>query len=562
MAFGSGGLVCLVQVAMMWSQASAQTPLVSLAGVVQDPIALQGARFSAIVGNYALVGGQYDDGISVLDISDPTNLTFVSSIKDRQLVRLVKAIDIAGDYAYVIRESTNTATVVAVNIADPRNLTIAGTYEFSDYNVMSGPGSIVVAGGFAYATGEYSDTLVVVNLTDPSNLTLAGYVKSASELDSPRQVRIAGDYALVACANIDSLTMVSISDPSNPSIAGRLGDPTRLDVLYGSAVAGDLAYATSFANDYLTVINISDPNSMSIVGELTNSTLLDAVNNVHIVGNYAYMTALFSNSFVVVDIADPGNPTIVGSFKSAVDLYYPTGLTIAGDLAYITAEQKDGDIKGEGLAVVNISNPHNPTFVSFFGEIPHSYLEQPEHTAVKGGYAYVSGEEGSVTVIDISDPTSPRRVAHFYDKKLDGAEGIKIAGDYIYVAANDYEGLIALSITDPINPTIVGSIQDDDLFDGATDVAIAGNYAFVTCYSEDAVTVVDISPKQPHSREPFQRLKPRWCREPGDRRGLRLRDGLQRGHSGGAQHCRPEEPEHRRTLERQSEARRGQGHRH
>jgi len=70
---------------------------------------------------------------------------------------------------------------------------------------------------------------------------------------------------------------------------------------------------------------------------------------------------------------------------------------------------------------------------------------------------------------------------------------VPIAGDYAFVAANDYEGVVAVHIADKANLTIAGFLQDDDLFDGATDVAIAGNYAFVPAYSEDAVTALDIS---------------------------------------------------------------------
>ena len=57
-----------------------------------------------------------------------------------------------------------------------------------------------------------------------------------------------------------------------------------------------------------------------------------------------------------------------------------------------------------------------------------------------------------------------------------------------------------------------------------------------------------VSPEQPHSREPSERLHPRWCREHRNCRGSRLRDVLLGGHSGRDQHYRPEESEHHRSF--------------
>ena len=119
-----------------------------------------------------------------------------------------------------------------------------------------------------------------------------------------------------------------------------------------------------------------------------------------------------------------------------------------------------------------------------------------------------------------------------------------IAGDYAFVAANDYEGVVAVHIADKANLTIAGFLQDDDLFDGATDVAIAGNYAFVPAYSEDAVTALDIS--NPNNLTVASHFKDDDLdgAESIDRREPCLCDGLQRGLSNHSEHHRPVQHEH------------------
>lgn len=63
-----------------------------------------------------------------------------------------------------------------------------------------------------------------------------------------------------------------------------------------------------------------------------------------------------------------------------------------------------------------------------------SVFEDAFGVKVGGDYAFVVGDEGSLTVIDVSNPRNPSVVSSIVDLKLDGAEGLAIAGDYAYVA--------------------------------------------------------------------------------------------------------------------------------
>ncbi len=62
-----------------------------------------------------------------------------------------------------------------------------------------------------------------------------------------------------------------------------------------------------------------------------------------------------------------------------------------------------------------------------------------------GNYAYIADFDNGLVVIDITDPTNPTFVGT--DKAAGYAFGVYVLGKYAYVAHND-EGLVILSISD------------------------------------------------------------------------------------------------------------------
>ena len=88
------GLGVLVQIGMMWSEASARVDKVDVVAVLQDPVQLSGAYGIAVSGDYAYIAAQFDDGLSVLNIADPTNPTLAGSIKDREILNDPKGVAI------------------------------------------------------------------------------------------------------------------------------------------------------------------------------------------------------------------------------------------------------------------------------------------------------------------------------------------------------------------------------------------------------------------------------------------------------------------------------------
>lgn len=116
---------------------------------------------------------------------------------------------------------------------------------------------------------------------------------------------------------------------------------------------------------------------------------------------------------------------------------------------------------------------------------------------VSGNYAYVTdiySKEG-IRIIDITNPSNPSIVGSYNS----GALGIFINGNYAYCAAY-IDGLLILDVSDPTSPWLVGSYNPYSYsFISAEDVYVSGSYAYVA-FGEAGLEIIDISnPEFPKS---------------------------------------------------------------
>jgi hypothetical protein len=140
-----------------------------------------------------------------------------------------------------------------------------------------------------------------------------------------------------------------------------------------------------------------------------------AASDLELHGNHAYVGS-YGEGMVVVDISDPRNPRRVGKFAC------PGG---QNDI------QLSPDGRYAAMAVETISNKCHP------------------------------GDEGTV-ILDISDPTAPVEVGWIgQDKLVDGSHNNTLDWPYLYVDqyTNTYSKLEIFSLADPRNPKKVGGID-------------------------------------------------------------------------------------------------------
>eukprot|EP01043_Picozoa_sp_COSAG02_P039979 COSAG02_NODE_3198_length_7186_cov_9.288557_5_plen_664_part_00 len=240
---------------------------------------------------YAIVAAFSDNGIQIMDVSDPSNPVPVSS---------------------------------ATDVTELRGANAVSTFE---------------RGGSTYAivTAFYDDGIQIMDVSDPSNPVPVSSATDGeggfTELRGANAVstfeRGESTYAIVAAIDDDGIQIVDVSDPSNPvpvsSATDGEGGFTTLD---GASVVstferGKSTYAIVAArdDDGIQIVDVSDPSNPVPVSSATDGqggfTELRGANAVSTFerggSTYAIVAAGSDNGIQIVDVSDPSNPVPVSS---------------------------------------------------------------------------------------------------------------------------------------------------------------------------------------------------------------------------------------------------------
>jgi hypothetical protein len=292
----------------------------------------------AIRGNYAYVA-ESEDGLQILDISDPTNPAWVGGYDTSGTAYDVA---VAEDYAYIANFSSGLQVVDISNFESP---SWVGGFNTSGWSVR-----LVKSGNYVFVA-DYSFGLQVFDVSDPSNPAwVGGYDTDGTAYD----IAVEGDYAYIADFH-GGLKIIDISNPAVPELVGgehASGDAFRV------AVSGDFAYVLN-PTQGLKVINVSDPTDPTMVSTYSD---IDYAIGVEVSGNLVYIADYYVG-LQVIDVSAPGNPAWVGSCEttggalrvvlSAKYAYVadgPGGVAIIslGRYASDTPGSPAGDLDGDG----------------------------------------------------------------------------------------------------------------------------------------------------------------------------------------------------------------------
>ena len=182
-----------------------------------------------VSGNYAY-NAVWDAGLSIVNISDPTNPTLAGRY---DTPGYAIAVFVDGYYAYV---ADGVSGLQIIGVYYPNNPVFVGSYDtpFSAYGVW-------VSGNYAYVA-DVTTGLVVLNVADPTNPTLV----STFDTQNARSVYVDGNYAYIS-DGFGGLLVIDVSDPANPGLDESYDTPWFAS---SAAVIGD----NVFVADYHSVL--------------------------------------------------------------------------------------------------------------------------------------------------------------------------------------------------------------------------------------------------------------------------------------------------------------------
>lgn len=222
------------------------------------------------------------------------------------------------------------------------------------------------------------------------------------------------------------------------------------------------------------VMDVTDPANPAFLGQYMSPVM---TNDLEVRGDFAYVSCWW-DGLRVVDIQDPANPVlasqVMGWFNGAtpgVDFCYAQALDVDGNYLYIIdygpfAPNEDT----KGLYIFDISDPANPVLISRYTDFQSGGYDLD----ADGNFVYIADQFGGVEIIDVTDKQLP--VTRGYAPLPDGANALKVAGNYVLVADYINGGVQMVNVTDPDNPSIDGyyaptgcfalgvNSQDEDIY--------------------------------------------------------------------------------------------------
>jgi len=262
--------------------------------------------------NYAYVADGGDDGLQIIDVSNPAKPQLASKVTANAGL----AVAANGNYAYLA-----TKGLKIFDISNPASPEKIG--EFSGANFSE----VTVNGTYAYVTGDGG--VQIVDVSNPSAPKLSG---GYSLSGMANEISIQGTQAFLAAD--DGLHVLDISNPASPKFLGKY-----LETTSGVFVSGNYAYIAVASG--LKVIDISNPASPKLVASLN---IAGIASKVFVSENFAYVAA-GDAGLQVIDISDPTKPALATTYDTPGSAM---GVSVNGSFAYVADHV-------EGLRVIDLT---------------------------------------------------------------------------------------------------------------------------------------------------------------------------------------------------------------
>lgn len=408
----------------------------------------------AIRGDYAYVG-QSGDGIQIVDISDPNTPTVIGSVAGSVGASL---INIDGNRAYVARGGNGFSI-----------------FDLSNPTVPVEIGGLVTGGGVADTALLPGNRLAVslgvggsrvYDISTPATPTLLG-----SFPGSPYKLEAVDDRVFTIPIGVAGpwIQLIDFQTPASPVEVARIDFDSRTHEV---SVGIDHVLV---ANDDggVVMLDSTNPVAPTEVGRVDIGT--NARKLAH-VGGYGLASAGFNNLIRVIDPQASG-PTLVAT----VDNLFPTNdLTVDGTRLYVASGSTGG------LRIHDMSNPLLPQFlgsVVLAGEVV-------AQVAVSGNFAYTGWvNDTDLQVIDVSNPAAPVDAGSPYTLP-DGVSDIVASGNWVFVATE----LFGVRILHNDGAGNLSEIADIDVSPAAvTGVALDGDFLYISAGVFSGLLVYDVS---------------------------------------------------------------------
>jgi hypothetical protein len=368
--------------------------------------------------------------VQILDISDPENLQLLGEVTLGAVVRHLE-LSVDGD---TLAASDSEATVSLVDVSNRTAPVVTGTFvDTEDGRIPGGMAFGPEPGLLTMTAGPIG--LYILDIQDPADIHIEGTwvdVSGNFYLD----VVLLGDFAFVAEGN-NGLTAVDVSDPTAPVFSAHTG--------------------------------FASPVSLTLDG-----------TRCYTAGN--------GDGMRIVDL-DVSGPTATFTPRGSLDLgTLPAGYGVVKDVAVTSGNRvvlADSEF-GNGLLVVNVTNPDNPTYVERFGGPVLSVAVWDDVAFGLSLNDIVTDPKLSVVDLDPGTNRTPQ-LLDTWDVWAEAVD-VDVQGDEV-VVSDSRSGLVLFDASDAANPVELGSFQ----LNNDVQAAVRVDDVVVAAVRDNLVEIVDFS---------------------------------------------------------------------
>ena len=270
------------------------------------------------------------DGLNEIQIINITNISLPVSLDTLRddastILDAPRGIDIAqiGNHTYVLVASSTDNGIQIINITDPTSLQpVSNITDSVNLNFTSDVSIVKIDGHtYAIAAARYANAIQIINITNPispdivSNATYATGYTGLYEVFDVDTIKINGfTYVVTTSRGNDGIEIINITDPLLPTRTSNIPNPS--EFIFGRDIStmhlDGLSYilASSFTNDTVAILNISDPTSPFIVANISDGEEYHELDGprsvipVEINGySYAVVASEFDNGVQIIRLA-------------------------------------------------------------------------------------------------------------------------------------------------------------------------------------------------------------------------------------------------------------------
>jgi len=295
------------------------------------------ATFTIGSSTYAIVASSADNGVQIIDISDPTAIVAKDAETDGAngftKLKGARGVDVftIGSSTYAIVTGYHDNGVQIIDISDVDNLVAKGNMGNSGGVVLKGATNVATfvidSSTYAIVVAETNANggVQIIDISDVDNLVAKDSMthnNCSCKLKGARSVDLftigSSTYAIVASNVSDSVQIIDISDVDSIVAKGSMGTAgAGFDNARGvdTFVIGSSTYAivTAVNDDDVEIIDISDVDNLVAKGSMEDdaSLELDGATEVETFvidsSTYAIVTARNDDGVQIIDISDVDN---------------------------------------------------------------------------------------------------------------------------------------------------------------------------------------------------------------------------------------------------------------